>query len=104
MAQVRQFIIEPWTQRRRAYLCFNAPSIEGEPSTTKLYIEPLPSGKWHIRGIVHHTNSARTLHPKDAPREETHEYEATDVQWRRHELGQRYLVLLDCSGEVINTW
>ena len=95
---VRHFIMEHWTQRRRAYVHMTARSIEGARTTSQLYIEPSSRGVWHIRDIVHHAPSS-ALGP-GAPKG-VRQWKAADVQWRRHELGQRHLVVLDSSGEVI---
>ena len=46
--KVRDFIWQHWQQHRRGYAVVTFHSIEGEPSTSHMFIEPNRDGVWHL--------------------------------------------------------
>jgi hypothetical protein len=46
--KIRDFIWRHWQQRRRGYAVVTFHSVEGEPSTSHMFIEPNEDGIWHL--------------------------------------------------------
>jgi hypothetical protein len=84
---------------------FTINSIEGEPTTEELYIEPSPSGRWRIRGHSHSIYSDRRMidDPQKQPdRHVTRDFDAVAVE-RIHDRGVTYLALKDASGKIVDS-
>jgi hypothetical protein len=47
-SKLRMFLWEHWSQKRLGRVVATFYTIEGDPTTHNLYIEPLPNGHWRI--------------------------------------------------------
>lgn len=46
--RVKDFIWQHWKEKRRGFVIVTFHSIEGEPSTSFMFIEPDAEGRWHV--------------------------------------------------------
>jgi hypothetical protein len=46
--RVKDFIWQHWKEKRRGFVIVTFHSIEGEPSTSFMFIEPDAKGRWHV--------------------------------------------------------
>jgi hypothetical protein len=47
-SEMREFLWEHWKQKRLAHVVATFYTIEGDPTTHNLYIEPDENGHWHV--------------------------------------------------------
>jgi len=99
--QIQAFVGEHWKAHRRGYIVFTSSTIEGEPTTTQLFIEPKQSGQWHIRGIsdsIYSDKRAVDDPQKQPNRHLTQKFDAVSVTCTE---GKPSLVLKDAAGKIV---
>ena len=102
--KVQNFVWQHWKQHRRGYLVFTVHTLEGEPTTSHLFIEPARDGSWHVRGILYSMYSDRRFvdDPLKKPdRHVTTRFDAVSVEWVSDR--GRYMVLKDKAGKVVDS-
>jgi hypothetical protein len=82
-AEVCEFIWEHWTQHRLGYVIVTFHSIEGEPSTSQMFVEPDEAGLWHLSTRIERKLIDRRAFsdPKfKGTVEQTDEYKAYEIE------------------------
>jgi hypothetical protein len=103
--RVESFVYSHWQQRKRGYVVFTIHTIEGEPTTEELYVEPGPSARWRVRGHSHSIYSDLRMvdDPQKQPdRHVTRDFDAVALEWMR-DRGVKYLALKDASGKIVDS-
>jgi hypothetical protein len=67
--KIMQFVWEHWEENRLGYLVVTSYSIEGQPTTSSIFIEPNKENIWQVtveikRTIIRGKNKARKLYPE----------------------------------------
>ncbi len=102
--KVQHFVWQHWKQHRPGYIVFTVHTLEGEPTTSHLFIEPARDGTWHIRGALYHVQSDRLFDndPQKKPdKQVTTRFDAVSAEWVSDR--GRYIVLKDRSGKVVDS-
>jgi hypothetical protein len=104
LSQVRDFVWQHWTQRRRGYAVVTRYSREGEASLFHFYVEPDAGGIWQVVIDGEHERTNRAV-GKDLKRwRETSHCVARRVERLRNYEGEYYFHFADADGKGVSIW
>jgi hypothetical protein len=103
-SQVSEFVWQHWTERRRGCAVITLYSVEGEPSTFHMFIEPDGSGQWHIDIRGEHDRAGRPGRDAGKRWHETSRFDIRAVERVRHPAGGHYLSMKDSAGKEVFIW
>jgi hypothetical protein len=99
--RVTKFVVTHWQQHRRGYVEFTLYSKEGEPTTSRWYIEPSADGRWQIRGSSRSVYSDRRM--VGDPRKQPDRHVSRSFVAVRVQAHGAHLQLTDSSGKEVDS-